>query len=116
MNGYITYDTQVLATLLHKVSSLHSSIEFLLKDVGLFQAKYAYNTPSLYAYNELKVKLYELITNKSKYDIPQISDLNNELTRFMISFANTIKFGPSSINVSVDISLMEYILFLDGHL
>lgn len=112
MTGYITYDTQVLSALLYKVSTLHSSIEFLLKDAGLFQAKYAYNTK----YNELKTKLYELVTNKSKYDVSQISDLNNDLTRFMISFANIVRFGPSPINVSIDISLMEYILFLDAHL
>lgn len=116
MTGYITYDTQVLAALLHKVSTLHSSIEFLLNDAGLFQVKFAYNTPTPAKYNELKTKLYELVTNKSKYDVSQISDLNNDLTRFMISFANIVSFGPSPINVSIEISLMEYILFLYAHL
>ncbi len=89
---------------------VHTKIEKILEKYGLFMKDYE----SLYSPNidDYMFKELEPIFLGSKYDIRNIVNLNNRVTKFVISLANSIKFGPTPISVSIDTELVEYILYI----
>lgn len=117
MNAYATYNIKDMTNIVSSVTGLHAKIELLLENAGVFMAKYEYNVPTPWRAQELQDGLYSLITDKSKYTISQIVNFNNDLTKFIISFANIIKFSDSQqpTSISIDINLLEYIFFLKTH-
>ena len=117
MNAYATYNIKDMTIIVSSITDLHAKIEVLLDNAGVFMAKYENNEPAPARVQELQDGLYSLITDESKYTISQIVNFNNDLTKFIISFANIIKFSDSQqpTSISIDINLLEYIFFLKIH-
>ena len=117
MNAYATYNIKDMTIIVSSITDLHAKIEVLLEKASVFMAKYEYNVPTPWRAQELQDGLYSLIADKSKYTISQIVNFNNDLTKFIISFANIIKFSDSQqpTSISIDITLLEYIFFLKIH-
>ena len=113
MNGYVTYSIPDISGLLMNASMMHTKIEKILEWHHLFLRDYKTMSMSGAALQELGRDLGELITTKTKYDDECIVTLNNRLTKFIVAFANTLKIGDASPQaVSIEVELMEYVLFL----
>lgn len=111
--AFVTYEVEPVYKMIEKVSSLHNKIELILEEAGYFNKEYS--TPTMAIYRKFKDSIDELFNIdriKLKFDLPQITKFNNDLTKFMIALANSLKFCENPISISIDIELVEYITFL----